>query len=438
MMPERDPTAKDIWETLRAKRGPDLVKAVAEEFDTLHQLYSDLMVMLHQIEARQDLAAHMFSLDRAGDFSTMLPTDLDMLPQHLFEPQEGFYGLEYTNEGTPFRWTGPQRSFSFSICVNRTVPLAVELELMTMIDELRQRTLSLFVDGVPLPFRLEADTAGYVGRAVLPVAPSKTITKLTFVVPTTLRAPSPTSDSRELGVAFARLTICRADRTIPASETDGELVAATAVSEASAQEIIGDPDEVHAGHARLIDPADGGVVSRTFSFTAAQIRDGYPGFFDLEFEGSGIPFRWSGRQPWFSFSIPIDRCTPVELTLKVISVVDFERQSLIAVEVDGLEYALKLNKVADGHAEGRLVLPSRFSAGATSLAFKVPVLLRTKGTKGKKVGIAFRELSLQPAPIVAVENHPKAVSPNGQSETDSSALDLTDGDSVVRSLVESK
>ena len=90
------------------------------------------------MQARQDLAAHWISLDRTADHAVTLPAKADIYASQLFDPQDGFYGLEFTHDGLPFRWTGPQRSFSFSICVDRTVPLLVELEAIRLIDELRQ------------------------------------------------------------------------------------------------------------------------------------------------------------------------------------------------------------------------------------------------------------------------------------------------------------
>jgi hypothetical protein len=363
-MPHEVRVAADIWLALRAKRGPELLKGLADELATLHRIVGELGRSIEQLRIQQNFPGHLFALDADGTSTVpRLPKALDIDAAQLIEPQRGFYGLEYDGDGLPFRWTGPQRHFSFLVNIDRTTPLLVELDALWLIDEAVQRDLTLLVDGQPLPFRLERGGSGYTGRAVLPPGPEQAATNLTFLLPGTAHAGLESADRRELGLAFRRLSI-RPD------------VAATRTSACS------------------------------FVCTAAEIGDGHPGFYALEHDPSGVPFRWSGREsnPSFSFSVAIDRSAPVELELRAIAAIDPQRQAPLMLVVDGAEHRLRLRAAGD-HLVGGLVLPPRPAAGPTLLHFTVPVLLRPSGADRRELGIAFAALSLRPATSVAAGAH---------------------------------
>lgn len=214
--------APDIWENLRSKRGPELLKALADELAALHRLCADLERAVRQSGKSADPAAHLLALDDAVGVSAALPGSVDLYASQLFEPQEGFYNLEYTADGVPFRWTGPQRYFSFTVNVDRSAALLAELEIINMVDEQRQSDMTLLVDGSSLPFRVQQTGAGYLGRAMLPAVAPRDTTTLTLVVPATLRPPAPSTDIRELGIAFSRLRIGPAGREAAESKAVAE------------------------------------------------------------------------------------------------------------------------------------------------------------------------------------------------------------------------
>jgi hypothetical protein len=135
-------------------------------------------------------------------------------------------------------------------------------------------------------------------------------------------------------------------------------------------------------------------AARSFSCGAADISDGDPGFYGLERDPDGVPFRWSKKE--FSFSLSIDRRTPVELELRVLSVIDEKRQSPLRLDLDGAEYPLAIDRAGD-HFVGRLVIPARAVSGPTGLTFTTPMLLRPPGSDRRELGIAFSELHLRPS-----------------------------------------
>jgi hypothetical protein len=409
-MPESVRAAADIWQALRTKRGPELVKGLVDELAALHQLCNELGRLIQQLQIQQSFSGHLFALEDASNAGARLPTQLHIYAAQLLEPQEGFYSLEYEDDGVPFRWTGPQRHFSFRVNIDRQMPLVIELEVRWLMDEPRQRDLNLLVDGHIFPFRLMPGGPGFIGRTVLPATDRQAMTNLTFVVPATVRLGFGAADQRELGIAFRKLAIqpagaeasaALAAEMADAGRTSGE-DSATAVpmpAEAltlvpAAAAIAGprrrDPDET------LVD-GPGPAAAGSSSCTAADIRDGHPGFYSLEHDQDGAPFRWTGNQSSsFSLSLSIDRRMAIELELRAISVINRRRQLPLVLEVDGAKFPLAI-KWAGDHLAGRLVIPARAAAGPTLLTFSVPVLLRPRGSDRRELGIAFSELHLRPA-----------------------------------------
>jgi hypothetical protein len=364
---------------------------MATEIGALYQLIDELQVALEQVQAQQDLKAHMFTFGHDAGRLEGLPTELQILPQYLLEGQAGFYSLEHTADGVPFRWTGPERDFSFSVCVDRAEPVNVRLEALAIIDRQRQGNVCLHVDGAAVPFPLEWDGTRYMGEAVLPAAPLRAITKLTFTLPITLTVPDSTTDLRELGLGFSRLTI--RPLAIPARPEHSSDPAEAAVEEPAAAETPADILAVVDASA----PEYGlSFCAQAFSFSAEQIADGYPGLLELETEQGGLPFRWSDGQGTFSFSLPIDRGGFIAATLKLADAVDLRRQSPMTIVVDGETHRVPISETGAGLLEARLILPPVVGRKAVSLTFEVSPLAR-KGKGRRRYGVAFRELILQPA-----------------------------------------
>jgi hypothetical protein len=420
VMPEDIRTEADIWQALRSKRGPELLNGLVNELGLLHQLCGELKRRIELLQIQQNFPGHLFVLDGASNSALRLPAKVDIDASQLLEPQSGFYNLEYDDNRVPFRWTGPQRHFSFRVVIDRKVPLVVELDVLWLMDESRQRDLELLVDGSLSRFRLERSGSGFVGRAVLPAAAREGATMLTFIVPRTLRLVPGGSDQRELGVAFRKLNIRPAGSDTSAAPAAGADEAGRLRVEDSPAAVPATESEMAPSATAVIQPPRdcipnetiqdgldvvGGIEKPTtlggFSCTAAEIDDGHPEFYGLEHDENGVPFRWTGKQPSFSFSVLIDRRTSVELELKVISAINPRRQSPLGLEVDGANYAVQLERVGD-HLEGRLVIPPRAAGGPTLLSFTVPALLRPGGSDRRNLGIAFGELHLRPAAAAAV------------------------------------
>src|ERR1700733_12839398 len=127
----------DIREKVRARlvahRGPELIDLIAEEIGELHERYDDVSRQLKQLKMFQAFAERI-NLLQEKQSGRRLPTSARIEASHSLSSEDGFYHLEYEQNGRPYRWTGPSPEFAFRLYVDRTVPLKLELEIGYMID----------------------------------------------------------------------------------------------------------------------------------------------------------------------------------------------------------------------------------------------------------------------------------------------------------------
>lgn len=127
-----------------------------------------------------------------------------------FDQSAGLYGLEHNEQGLPFRWTGPGRSFKFETAIDRSGEGQAVLRMVKSghIDRRYLESMRIFVDGNSV-----------TGKAVLDELP-----QISFKLPKRDASPATTeivvecatwspaekglgSDSRQLGVPFLDLSI---------------------------------------------------------------------------------------------------------------------------------------------------------------------------------------------------------------------------------------
>ncbi|MEI9930867.1 MAG: hypothetical protein WDM89_10035 [Rhizomicrobium sp.] len=131
---------------------------------------------------------------------------------------------------------------------------------------------------------------------------------------------------------------------------------------------------------------------------ALQAQDG---FYQTEWTSAGLPFRWTGPSPQFSFDLFVDRTHSAELRLNALSFIDFEVQKHVMLLVDGERVAL----TAEPSGEGLTLtgtLPSRQGCEATNLVFLVPATLKPPASEdNRSLGLAFASLT-----VVALDEKP--------------------------------
>lgn len=201
---------------LLAKRGQELVRGLVEEVTSLHHEIAALRRELGALADYQSMRDRWLSIDGATTRTARMPQTVVVEPDQLLRPRDGFYSMEYTNDGTPFRWTGPTAQFSFDIFIDRAHGAHLRLEALSCIDFEAQKSVMLLVDGAVVPSELVPAGNGFDITAELPARGETRSTNLVFVLPAVLPPEGAAGgDNRLLGLAFGRLTVAAnsAERT---------------------------------------------------------------------------------------------------------------------------------------------------------------------------------------------------------------------------------
>jgi hypothetical protein len=190
---------------LAEKSGEDLARELSIEFTNL---YRELAALKQEISA--------LTRDRV---SSGAPLENVTIEAHqALCSEDGFYGLEQTPAGAPFRWTGPIPEFRFNVLVDRAHGADLHLVALSSIDFEAQKDVTLTADGEPVPISVTADPPGLALTAFLPPREGRKVTSLVFSLPPVLAPPGGT-DERLLGIAFARLSVTA--RPADVAGTDG-------------------------------------------------------------------------------------------------------------------------------------------------------------------------------------------------------------------------
>ena len=136
------------------------------------------------------------------------------------------------------------------------------------------------------------------------------------------------------------------------------------------------------------------------------------GFYDIEYEDSGWPFRWSGPSRDFSFSLKIDRNAPLRLRLHLIAMIDPKLQSDLLLLVDGVSVQIRVAEQEEGWFEYEATIPAGAGVRETHLVVAVPCLLQPNNIEDPRLlGVAFRELRISPFEQDSVETPLPVASP---------------------------
>jgi len=190
---------------LLERRGQDLVRGLIEEFRTLNREIASLKRELAAMTDYQATRDRLLMIEAATTRILRLPRIVSIEADQDLRFQDGFYALEHTSDGKPFRWTGPAPQFSFDVFIDRTDVIQVKLEALSCIDFDLQKNVSLLADGQSTPVSVERTEYGFEVAATLAPREGNEVTNLVFVLPAAL-VPVGSEDTRALGLAFWRLS----------------------------------------------------------------------------------------------------------------------------------------------------------------------------------------------------------------------------------------
>jgi len=140
------------------------------------------------------------------------------------------------------------------------------------------------------------------------------------------------------------------------------------------------------------------VIDASFSLSTEA------GFYQLEYDSHGVPYRWTGPEPTFLFELFIDRRLPATIRMRFSQATFAEAQQSVRCYVDGHEIATALVEM-DGEFEVRGMLPSRDLVGGTVVSFVCPSVSAPAGQQDiRLLGLVFRWLRIEAVPVAASTN----------------------------------
>jgi hypothetical protein len=122
------------------------------------------------------------------------------------------------------------------------------------------------------------------------------------------------------------------------------------------------------------------------------------GFWALEYEPEGTPFRWTGPSSVFSFDFSLDRSAPAAFTVEFGRMFDSSGVGELRCQVDGENVGASLFLTSHCH-ELRGIIPPRTHGGATTLAVTCPAMTSPAALLAtddhRSLGLSFRRLTVR-------------------------------------------
>jgi len=172
-------------------------------------------VMERRIEALEDrvqaLTLIIGNLTERSGIRVAYPERATLEADEYIACSQGFYEIEYDDEGLAYRWTGPSRNFFFWLLIDRSCDKLIELRAGQAARQELLDGLMVFADGIELTTRFEQQSKHSVIRSILPhnPIPNPLPIKLHYSLSTTFTpyALDLSDDIRQLGLTFYRLDV---------------------------------------------------------------------------------------------------------------------------------------------------------------------------------------------------------------------------------------
>ena len=179
-----------------------VMREIASQVETLKNLNE-------KIDAIQNLVEASGAIDRlivGGGNAVLLPNacvlDMTCLPPYM----TNLYALEFTSDDIPYRWSGPGKTTTFMLAVDRTKDKHLEIAILGVSCPDVLADLSLQVDGT----ETVVDITESKITATMPSRQSnQSFTEIVLRVATTVSPNSlnGSSDQRLLGLAISRISV---------------------------------------------------------------------------------------------------------------------------------------------------------------------------------------------------------------------------------------
>ncbi len=213
---------------------------------------------------------------------------------------------------------------------------------------------------------------------------------------------SPEALLKSIAAELARLHAAQAELTarLGALEASGRPVEGSATSEPSTQQAASEPPAPPSPPVAAALEAERPTRLR---IAVEDMANDAPGFYALEQDGYGRPYRWTGPAREFGFEVAVDRSAPGKVTLRFDMFFAAAPIEDLVCLVDGTPQPLSALHV-DGGWEVSGELPARADRAGATIAFVVP-RIESPEDRGqmdpRRLGLCFRWLEVDTTPASA-------------------------------------
>lgn len=194
----------EYMKKLAEKRGHDFIVEIAH---ILARMELKFERQLNMIKIFQDMNSRLNAINEFIDDDDSNYSDTIMFgADNIVLTCSGLHQIEYAEDGSIYRWTGPDRVTFFTFPLLRRNLAVIQVYLRGFHRPEEQGAPRLFVDGEPIETALSPHEGGYLVAGRIPPR-SKNFAAPTEIALGLRKTTKPDGDERLIGAAFLRLEI---------------------------------------------------------------------------------------------------------------------------------------------------------------------------------------------------------------------------------------
>ena len=278
------------------------------------------------------------------------------IPAEIFANHNNMYGLEHTESGLAYAWSGPDPEITFDLPIKRDVDTTCRIRFISASDEEMLKDIKISIDGNQIPYNLEFDGECRVIECQLQSCAKTQSSRISLELPRTI---SPVeqgkgNDERRLGLAIVGIDVA----------------------------------------SKILEPLRESVYLTAANFSEKE------NFYEVERSEKGTEYRWTGPEKENNIVVAVSRDKPQNLVLRFVNVIDQALLNGLVIKSDEEVVTHKID--FDGELECILceLPPQTKQKSATKLCLSLPNTIspieRGIGGDARKLGIALVDLKIGP------------------------------------------
>jgi hypothetical protein len=201
------PEEAAIFEQFDRSSPDGLLRSIAKEFARLSDANARLAARVSALEAVSAFSDRI-AAGEVEEIGAVYPSSVHIGADEMYRDAVGFHRVEYDDIGRPFRWSGPDRQFSFQFFIDRKRSARFIMRFDGLFAAAPVEQIACLVDGEPTALQLRRNGDALEATGSMASRSDRGGSVLTFVAP---RVETPESrglpDSRPLGLCFRWLKV---------------------------------------------------------------------------------------------------------------------------------------------------------------------------------------------------------------------------------------